>query len=374
MELPVYNYPTLGLACHWHAICQQLAACSGIVKDLTERADIGKELALEKIKELEKNLEKAKTPFQCKNLQQDIERLHTVEESRKFMLLTLAAVHDDVCFQKYIGYGIPKLRSTIKAFYDIPINSPEMIMLDSAKIYEYLLKYYVQKEMLYVSTDNNVKSTKEAIIKYKPTYILIHANRTFTVKCPDGEEIEYTLISVSKGSGHFYCEHIKFNGEVRQFDDRSPKGSIVRHTVNDVMRGIQRSEIKIAKRNFYLKDDVIEGLRAVSGITEEELSKEDISEDEGINIVLRKVFKEKGFDLDKEINKTEALEKFKDTILSEVIQNLPDSFTYLKVSAYIESNKEKYYSTNIFTTFGYDQMFYGMAMLLKTKPIGSLQF
>ena len=472
MDIPIYNYPTLGLACHWHAICQQLSACLGIVKDLVENSKEGLELAKKDMTKLEEELKQAKSDFLIKNLKKDINRLKCIEASREFLIQTLVAVHDEGGYRRYCNYGVPTLVKAIDTYYDIHINSSEMIMLDSAKIYQYCLQYFVKKTTLYVSTDNDIRSTKDAILKYKPIYLLIpitelRANTTLTVG-----EYTYTLISVSKGSGHFFCDHIMPNGTALQFDDRSPKRMPRRHRIEDILMGIKQNEIVIQRRGHLLKKEVINALRetaAFSSTSDEkektestsndekqktefitsvsdnektkteslastsddekpkveasdektkteastptsdnekpkteslasasgdekpkvessndnkqytlslnpyEISDEDMSQDDGLYKTINKIFVNRGFDLDKDINKEEALEKFKgNQLFTDIITHLDDKFTWMKIGGYIESHKQEFYSNEVFTAYGYDQRFYGMAMLLRTNPVGFL--
>lgn len=460
MDIPIYNYPTLGLACHWHAICQQLSACLGIVKDLVENSKEGLELAKKDMEKLEEELKQAKSDFLIKNLKKDINRLKCIEASREFLIQTLVAVHDEGGYRRYCNYGVPTLVKAIDTYYDIHINSSEMIMLDSAKIYQYCLQYFVKKTTLYVSTDNDIRSTKDAILKYKPIYLLIpitelRANTTLTVG-----KYTYTLISVSKGSGHFFCDHIKPNGDALQFDDRSPKNTPRRHRIEDILMGIKQNEIVIQRRGHLLKKEVINALRETAAsssdtpttvtseaessmsatsnekskvdasttvtsdekqeaesstaVTHDEKQKvdtlmsatsnekskvdastndkkseehkqytlelnpyditdEDMSQDDCLYKTINKIFVNKGFDLDKDINKEEALEKFKgNQLFTDIITHLDDKFTWMKIGGYIESHKQEFYSNEVFTAYGYDQRFYGMAMLLRTNPVGFL--
>lgn len=355
MELPIYNYPTLGLACHWHAICQQLAACTGIIEDLQNNEKEGMVLVEKEREKLENILNNNPSEFLRKNTRKDIRKLDTINASREFMILTLLAVHNDAKFHEYCSFGAHRLCDIINQLYDIPINSSEMIMLDSAKIYEYLLKYFVKKETLYVSTDNNVRSTEEAIRKYKPKYILIpvtelHANSTFKV-----DDVNYHLISASKGSGHFYCDHI-VGEDAYQFDDRTPKTLMRKHTLANVLEGIRKSEVRIPRRCKFLKEEVINELEKLS---EKHLDKEYISSD-GLLITIKEIFGEK------ELKKDDALSKFSNSVLlTDIINQLKDDISWASIVSYIENHEDKYYSNELFIKFHYDSLFYGMAMLIR---------
>ena len=355
MKRPIYNYPTLGLACHWHAICQQFAACLGIIDDLKNNVEEGMKLAEIEKQKLQKILENNPSEFLRKNTRRDIKRLDTIDASRDFMILTLCAVHDDYFYGKYCELGAGVLCQIINQFYDIPINSSEMIMLDSAKIYEYLLKYFVKKETLYVSTDNNVKSTEEAIKKYKPKYILIpvtelHANSTFKV-----DDTTYRLISASKGSGHFYCDHI-VGEDAYQYDDRTPKTVEKRHTLENVLKGIRMSEIKIGCRCKFLKQELISELEALSG---KNLDREYISSD-GLLPTIKEIYG------DNELNKTDAMNKFSTTsLLMDIVTKLNEPISYAGIVGYIENHESDYYLDETFIKFSYDSRFYGMAMLIR---------
>ena len=131
-----------------------------------------------------------------------------------------------------------------------------MIMLDSAKLYEYCIKYYTPKSLLYVSTSTNPMSLEEVVKKYAPKYILIPCTELGARLETTIDDIEYKVISVTKGSGHFYCDHID-NDKAYQFDDMSPKNGVHAFPASNVERGIAMSEVKnangdVVDQSFYV--------------------------------------------------------------------------------------------------------------------------
>lgn len=246
MQVPRYNYPSLGFSCHWHAICQQYAACTGIIEALENNEEKGIMAAQEDMKRLRHDLEKAKTDHQREVINKDLERLRLISPARKLLVLTLRAAHEDGAYREYACAAKHTIQMLVHKLYDINIFMPDMIMLDSAKLYEYCIKYFAPKELLYVSTTNDSTSLENIVRKYEPKYILIPCTELGARLEMIFDDTKYNVISVTKGSGHFYCDHIVDN-KAYQFDDMSPREMVRTFPASRIESGIAKSEIKDEK-------------------------------------------------------------------------------------------------------------------------------
>lgn len=354
--LPKYNYPPLGLSCHWHAICQQLSACRDIIKSLLTNEASGIIAVDKRRRELMDEYKTTQSAFRKNEIRKEIERLTSMPASRKLLIQTLFAPHDDEEFNTYCDLGRGNIAKMIYNFYDIDIRQFGYIMEDIAKIYDMCLKYYVPREILYVSTSSY--DTNTAVNMYKPRYICIPSTELRANLEKDICGYKYKLISISKGSGHFYCDHIRDDIAYR-FDDRTPKNVVIKHSVDDILKGIKANERITRVKKRYLRDEVIEEL-GLHGMTREELS------DEGKYKAIEQRLKSKGIDLSKDLNKEDVLRIFADdAFIVNIVKNLKDTFGWRGIGTYMESVSNQYYSDEFFMTEEVDSTFYGMAMLVR---------
>lgn len=260
MQAPIYNYPSLGLSCHWHAVCQQLAGCTGIIDALEHNKEIAMKNALDEINRLDKDLTNAKTEHQIKIINEDIERIKHLEESIDFLFIALKAAHDFKYHQKYTSNDVNVIHDSIKKYYDIDVFKTDLIMVDFAKVYEYCLKYVCPKDLLYASIVNDNTAMEKIIDRYSPKYVLIPSTELGANLEKNIANINYRLISITKGRGHFYCEHI-VDDKALQFDDMCEMNNIKVRSVDDLLHGIARSELKRQIQRRYLRPDIIDNIR-----------------------------------------------------------------------------------------------------------------
>ena len=127
MELPIYNYPSFGLSCHWHAICQQLAGSVGIMDALVNNKGIARQNAIKELERLEKDLENAGTKHQRRVIETDIAHINNLDEAIDFLLMTLKAVHSEEGYMTYVSKQRNIMRTLIKRYYDIDICKSDYI-------------------------------------------------------------------------------------------------------------------------------------------------------------------------------------------------------------------------------------------------------
>ena len=173
-------------------------------------------------------------------------------------------------YMTYVSKQRNTMRALIKRYYDIDICKSDYIMVDSAKIYEYCLKYVCPRELLYVSTVNDSSTMESVVSKYEPTYLLIPSTELGANLEKEISGIKYKLISITKGSGHFFCEHIK-DDKSYQFDDMSPKERKYIRPSSDILNGISRTERKRRFQGKYLKPEIINKIREKTHTTDSDV-------------------------------------------------------------------------------------------------------
>lgn len=303
-------------------------------------------------------------------INEDIAQLKSAPEARKLLIMTFLAIFDERVYAQYAAIPQSKLQQDIVRLFHININNSEFIYEDAARVYQFCLKWYVPKSILHVCTDDHL-STAEVIRKYKPIYILTLATQlgpNTNMTLGEGKDaIEYEIASITKGSGHFYCDHV-FGDWCWQFDDRTPMKIIRRHPLEQMIEDIARHQIVRLHEKFYLEPeylDMLHNLPTINAFTDEQLS------DEVLFTALKEAFVSVGLDPANEYEPQHLLKVFEHPLMQSIITEIIDNqieknrhekINFRSIGLQIEKHRGKTSSYNIRT---YNQAFYSMVMMVR---------
>ena len=174
---------------------------------------------------------------------------------------------------------------------------------------------------------------------------------------------EYTLTSLTEGSGHFYCNHIS-GITCYRFDDRSPKLHYTSYPLQTLLQSISEHERVSRFRKPYLSNEMLKTLRTLpvfNEYTDKELSDEELKD------FLKEVYVRAGLNDSNKYSCYELVNAICSTKFQEFIQTLPESKIQTKISlSSLQSAIEKQRNRERFFTTEYvDQTRYAIAMAVR---------